>query len=71
MERKSFSPFLILASSKRIVSGNLLQMACVVKSVNANIISAAYLEVIDSAIRRNEPRRSFRVAVDGADEMES
>jgi hypothetical protein len=55
---------------KSIAAGGLHEVARVVDGEDADIVSPAQLETVDSAVCRDEPRRLFRVAVDRADEMQ-
>lgn len=66
-------PFVVklfsLSSSKSVIARGFDEMPCIVQSKDADIVSAADLEPIDTAIRSHKPGRLFGRAVDGTHQM--
>ena len=56
-----------LKGGEGIVAGRFREVARVVDGEDADVAAAANLEAVDAAVRGDEPRRLFGVAVDRAD----
>ena len=58
------------ACGKRVIAGHSRQMTGVVDRQNTNVAPVADLEAIDAAIRRDQPGRLFRPAVDRPEKVQ-